>query len=241
MIPYSRGGRYIGGGCPGDRDERDKSRPYGCVIFMLAVSRSLPHCRRALSIAPLRLYSFLRLRSVRRFHSSTSASIISGVRFSTNSSLTWRTGAVPHEARHSTVFRVYLPSGVVSPRVNAQALLKLMHQRIAAAQIARDTGADLDLLAALRLLVIHRIKGGDASTSSTVRPMASATACNALRRDIALFLLGDVERGHAWRNAPRGSAPPVRAYVVLRVLKSSDPPRPARYRCCRWPPPRRTR
>ena len=40
------------------------------------------------------------------FHSSIRVSTISGVTFSTNSSLTCRTGAVPHEARHSAVISV---------------------------------------------------------------------------------------------------------------------------------------
>src|ERR1700680_4669167 len=53
---------------------------------------------------------------ISRSHSSTSASAIAGVTFSTNSSLTCSTGAVPHEARHSAVIRVKLPSAVVFPR-----------------------------------------------------------------------------------------------------------------------------
>src|SRR5205085_3310596 len=48
-------------------------------------------------------------------HSSTRASAISRVTFSTNSSLTWRTGAGPHEARHSAVINVLLPSAVAPP------------------------------------------------------------------------------------------------------------------------------
>ena len=69
----------------------------------------------------------------------------SGVTFSRYGlRLTWSTGAVAHEPRHSTSAIAKRPSGVAVPDLNSEPALELAHHAARATQAAWQIGADLN-------------------------------------------------------------------------------------------------
>ena len=129
------------------------------------------------------------------FRSSRILSTVSGVRCSWN---TWSTiiiGAPVQAARHSSSrLRKMRPSAVLSSELDAEFLLGVRHQLLAAAQHAGDVGADADVMAAAGM------RSRTSSRSSPPRTPGSAAAPGTRR-----------PHPSARRSGSRGSAPARRA------------------------------
>ena len=72
----------------------------------------------------------------------------------------------------------------------------MLKQRITVAQVARDTGTNLNDFSARRPLVIHRVKGGNALNIIDRHANRLGHRVQGLLGNKTLFLLSDIERRH---------------------------------------------
>ena len=138
------------------------------------------------------------------------------------SSLIWTIGALAQAPRHSTSVSVNRPSAVVAPFTSPWSL-HAASTSSRAAQHARRRAADLDVIAADRRHIVHRVEAhdlvdahvrhADLRARRTRSPGPAASPAFGLRADLAL---GEIEQRHRRRllaplaDSGRGSPSPSR-------------------------------
>ena len=125
------------------------------------------------------------------------------VTLSTNSQLAVRTGAWVQAAWHSMRSRVRLPSAVVSSLPTPDVLAERGPQGVAAEDRAEGVRADADVVAALRLALVHRVEGRDGVDLGRRHPAERGAPSRCSRRRGSPRRPG---RGAASASAPSAAA-----------------------------------
>src|SRR5512146_722387 len=102
----------------------------------------------------------------------------------------WR-HAAGSQALHATQGIASVGARLATP--DGQPLLQVRQQMVAAAEVARDAGADVDDVTARRLAKVHRVEGDDGLDLVALAAGDLGDRGDPFRCDVALLLLGQVQ------------------------------------------------
>ena len=111
-------------------------------------------------------------------------------------SFTSITGASAQAPRHSVFCTVNSPSAVVPPSSTPEPAAQVLERLLAVAQLARQVGADVELEAPDRLLVVHVVEGRDLVHRDRRHAQVLGHGRLGLAGDVTLLLLHDGQARH---------------------------------------------